>query len=385
MHERLLEGMLALPCPAVPHEIAIGTGRVPNASVGLAVGDGIKLADGLKILVQYARVLECACRKPESQIGKFLAGHSETCTGALAWLAGLVIPLRDVRSMEPTYERYLDLWAQPDGGKHSPDEQLAFEVHQAIPEQDVDFTRYLLSLSFPGSHEYDVLVAQNILRLNPGGTLADFRGDFEHWRDRGLLHCLLVAARFMPTLNDWLAVEEHREAAWWGEMLTELNGAKSMDDVEAAVRDIGLAFGEGSLAGTHLAAVLDRIGVLMRVKSNSTGRLFDDCLESWKLGGHSRPHQIWARAKHQLESSLPPSLLCPRLFGAKRGSWGYSNLSLAYANDRLFIEQLALEYVPKCELIKSTCNPKLDPAARIQVCLVCWLCLDFIENARTNA
>ena len=377
--------MRGLPCPPAASEWSeVGLAQAPP-EVSLAVGDAIKLADSLKILSQYARVLESACRRPDTPVGKCLSGLPEACAGThLDWFGPLLAPLKDVGHLEATYARYLELWARPDGGKTASDEHLAFEVHQAIPHEDVDFTRYLLGLSFPGSREYEVLVAQNILRLNPEGSLGEFRGEFKRWRDRGLLHSLLIGARFMPTLNDWLAVEHHREAAWWGDMLLGVNCARTMAEAEAAVADLGIAFAHGSEAGTQVAGTLDRIGILMGIKSNAAPgnkTELQECLAAWTLGADSPAHEIWAQAKRQLEASLPPSLLCPSLFGAKRGSWGFPSLTLAYEGGRLFIREERLTFVPKPGTkTRPTRNPnvkielpggkptsaKPDPAARIQ-------------------
>ena len=97
LHDRLTQSMQALACPPSKSVWLFGNDSrfmAPSQS-SMAVGDSIKLADGLKILAQYARVLDNACRHPESAVGRCLGDSAEACVGTgLEWFGGLFICCR---------------------------------------------------------------------------------------------------------------------------------------------------------------------------------------------------------------------------------------------------------------------------------------------------
>jgi hypothetical protein len=115
--------------------------------------------------------------------------------------------------------------------------------------------------------EYELEVAHSILRLHAPATLDDLRERLPEWRSQGLLHVLAVAASNMPEPADWLQQAPDRNAESLGYCLEALNRAprEYARSIESFIETQDLA----SASGQAIAATLDRLAILMDVKSNA--------------------------------------------------------------------------------------------------------------------
>ena len=252
------------------------------------------------------------------------------------------------------YGRQLGLFRQVYSGAPPSEKGGLFEMYKAVPNKDRCLMRHILGKSHPDCPEYLVDVAQAIARLHKDITFDELDACLSEqgWKRSGLLYPLVVAARYMPTLNDWLPVglascqqlESHKHASLAGfeEVLRQANSADSVKAIEPHLEAFTNSMDWDTPAGLAIAGTLDRLAILMRVRSNSGTDLDRDLKAFPSLGDWI---DVWKHAKPALEQHLPPSALCPRLHGCRRATWGHASLSLAYRDHGLFIQQTTLEWV----------------------------------------
>ena len=223
--------------------------------------------------------------------------------------------------------------------------ELVYQLHQWVPHLDRGLTRHVLANNgIGGLKEYEVEVAQSLSRLYPKATLSEFKERLDNWRGQGLLHVLMLAARRMPTLNDWLPVDKQGDAERWADVLSEANAAK---DADMLGNRLNLLFQEmdwGSPACLSIAGTLDRLAVLMRVRSNAAGSFgLDEALQAFPASPDWI--EILLNGKGHLERCMPPSVLCPRLHGHPRPTWGYQRLTPKYVDGALRFVEDKLEWI----------------------------------------
>ena len=324
----------------------------PPETPSIAVGDAIVLADKIRIFEQYARVVSQACLGNGGNGGGFLSG--EQLPAQLEWFEPLRQAVQSPTRLHPTFARQLGLFR---GGTASgivsapgtADEYYAMQ--QAVPYVDLELVRHMLSLARPGSLRYEAHVSSHILRLHRDLPFADHMLRLENWRDAGLLHPILLAVSYMPTLNDWLPVELHREAAGWGEIIAELNAASGPDEIEEALRGLDTRVDWSGPAGLAIAGILDRLAVGMRVLSNSPpgGPGLDEALRGFPDWSGARLAAVWKGARAALETRLPPCVLCPRMADFRRATWGYKMLTPTYDGKGVRFAERELEWVEPFE------------------------------------
>ena len=305
----------------------------------IAVGDSIRLADSVKVFEQSARALSRGLRDPAGPIGAFLAGAEPA--PQLQWLDRLRAPLLFNERLVPTFERQLELF-RPEGG---PVAGQYYAMLQAVPNLDLDLVNYVVRMALPSSQAYEARVAMALMAVAPDLPYDVFRKRLASWRSEGLLFPLLVAARHMPALNDWLPVELQPPAAAWQDVLDGLNAARNQADLDAALDRIDQRIDWGGHAGLFISSLLDRAAVKMRVLSHRSADL-DAALALFPDWSAARTPEIWRDLKAALEAAIPPSALCPRLAGYKAPTWGYAALTPSYspATGLAFAEQ-RLEWV----------------------------------------
>ena len=332
--------------------------HAPPEMPSIAVGNAIDLVDNIRILQQYARVVSQACRGGESQMGQFLAGQS--LPPQLAWFEPLRAPVRSPVRLQPTFERQLRLFRSRPGHAPPADPSAGdavrasdyYAMQQVMPFVDLGLVRHLLSLGRPESTEYEARVSCHLLRLERGLSWPEHLRRLDSWRETSLLHPLLLAAASMPTLNDWLPVDMHNECAPWGDVLTEINGARSAEELGAALESLDSRIDWAGPAGLAIAGLLDRLAVAMRVLSNAPAGdscSLDDALARFPDWSEATPPSIWKGVREALERTMPPSLLCVRMSGFRRGTWSYEALTPVYDGTGVRFAERALEWVEPFE------------------------------------
>ena len=185
-----------------------------------------------------------------------------------------------------------------------------------------------------GTHkEYDLHVAHSILRLHSPATLEELHQTLSAWRNQGLLHVLSVAALNMPDLSDWF----HDAAPHTAELATLKTFFQCLRSLVEKPQDYIKAISNfidsqdpASPTYQAIAAILDRLAVLMSVKSNAENEPYHDleyALKDFPRLEALEPHDVWTRLKPALVRSLPPSVLrvdpvCARKRGKQaKGTW----------------------------------------------------------------
>jgi hypothetical protein len=208
----------------------------------------------------------------------------------------------------------------------------AYQLAQSLPHFDRDLTAYYLNLP-PTAREYDLHVAHSIMRLHSPPTPEALAAQLASWRNQGLLHVLHVAVLNMPTLTDWFPTDapdptRNRDAAALAYLLG-LPRTPGAGYQEAIARFIATQ-NPATPTAQAIATTLDRLAILMGVKSNAVEEPDHDlaaCLAAFPHLDSLEPQDVWARIKPALIRACPPSLLLVDPFCAKKrvrqakGTW----------------------------------------------------------------
>lgn len=308
---------------------------LPATAGGARVGQSWARLNQLRVLDQYARLLGELC-----SAHPYLQGAPVTCVLGLEWLSGL---LEDVRAQTSAdrlnIEKLAAFYAKQRGGELG---ESLFNLHLSMPCYDREVTRALLRHHFPCSNEYELDVCRLMLRA-PGLTYGAWLADFPRWRSKGLFYPLCVAALYMPDQDDWLPRECHSNhlACVFHNFVQSVHHPGA--DPIPLLNELQAAWAaDNTHTNLLLAHALDRVAVLMRVKSN--GRLADSrdfalqpALDSFPRSFGADPcdatYHAWHALKYRIEDAIPPSLLCAPLVRPKRQTWGLAGLTLGVSPD----------------------------------------------------
>jgi hypothetical protein len=154
------------------------------------------------------------------------------------------------------------------------------------------------------------------MRLHSPATLADLHNHLKSWRNQGLLHVLSVAALNMPELSDWFPPDmcslhdDNKDACSLHECLRALS--KTPRDHARIIGDFIATQDPASPTSQHIALTLDRLAILMSVKSDASLESDHDlgaALQHFPHLESLEPQDVWTRIKPALVRSLPPSVL----------------------------------------------------------------------------
>ena len=175
--------------------------------------------------------------------------------------------------------------------------------------------------------EYELDVAHSILRLHAPATLDGLRQRLPGWRAQGLLHVLAVAATHMPEPADWIPDTAADSLGYCLEALCRSPGEYA-HAIESFIATQDLA---GSPTAQAVAATLDRLAILMDVKSDAEDEAGHDlgaALAAFPKLDALPPGDAWWSIRPALERALPPSVLrlnpawaSKRAKTAFRGTW----------------------------------------------------------------
>jgi len=183
--------------------------------------------------------------------------------------------------------------------------------------------------------------------LSRGGSAAgmgyeEWLATFPTWRDTGLFFPLALSAVYMPHIEAWLP-EDKLDTAFAITFQNCLNSLGRPElDPAPALKTLASVWASDKTGSSSLIAVtLDRIAVLMGIKSNGSGpgefnlaaalasfpRSFGDeesCM-------HKCNYRAWHSIRAAVESTFPPSLLLAPCVCPKRPTWGHPRLTLQVA------------------------------------------------------
>jgi len=331
----------------------IGEPFIPDSAIispyqlDALIGDSVALTSQIKSLKQYGKLLTYACHIPESPISHFISGHPNSCVDGLEWFK----PMCDIRVIsnndQERITQMLQLWKSvPGKNDHLDDQQAAFDLMKELPNFDPDLMHFFLNDH--NLHEYEIQVAGILLRLFP--RMDTFLGEFHNWRSRGLTIPLLLACNYMPHILDWVpeALSQESSSKSFSTLIISMNLATSPEDVKSILMDLSdQDINESS--GQKIAQLLDRVAILMRVKSNGLETYdLDTCLHSFPNLQAADIPDIWSNIKNSIECSFPPSLLATPVTKPLQDTWGYPSLTYQVTGDGMTLRfsENKLQWIP---------------------------------------
>lgn len=308
----------------------------------------------IKVLHQYTSLLSEAA-SGQGVHSPLLCGGAEVCQthASLAWFAPLCCPVtQSNNSNSSEYQKHVDIWRQANPGLYSHAE-AAYHVHQGYVVEDRNMTRFLVSQILQTAKEYEVAIAGNILRARPA-SYEEFHDQLTNWRRAGLYHPLCLAARNLPRAEQWVPKSHLHEASDWQDLLDQFNQSSccSQHRMEAVC---GALVDRSPSLCNHICAMLDKVAILTRVKSNPSSPTASHCLDDYlemlqlPLDETHSPYThclaTWGKLRQVIEEAVPPSLMCPALYPSNRGAWGYSRMDLAMRHGSLCIDAGPLQWI----------------------------------------
>ena len=169
----------------------------------------------------------------------------------------------------------------------------AFRVLTSIPH----FDRAVASLCLSCELEYELDVARAIVQLGEQ-SVTRAQQKLACWRRRGLYYPLLVAAYRMPSQEEWLPVGLLNEASahGLGIFLDDVQKCRSHEQYAAHLTAFMASQDLSEASARCIARVLDRLAILMRVKSNAGRRdehSLDACLRAFPPLDTLDARDIW--------------------------------------------------------------------------------------------
>jgi len=236
-----------------------------------------------------------------------LANSPAACQDVLQWFAHLAQPCRGLDpAASARIGQLLQLHAAAcptQQGQTSAQDQ-AYALALSLPHYDRDLTAFYLQ-HLPRM-EYELDVAHSILRLHAPATLDALRQRLPVWRSQGLLHVLALAAAHMPEPADWPAHDSSLAHCLEALQRAPREHAKTIESF-IATQDLATPGGQA------VAATLDRLAILMDVKSDAETEAGHDlamALEAFPSNLEALPQaELWCSLKPALENALPPSIL----------------------------------------------------------------------------
>lgn len=328
----------------------------PPPSPILPHGSLWSLVNHIKVLHQYTSLLSEAA-SGQGVHSPLLCGSVEMCqTHALGWFTPLCCPIseKSTESTENEYQKHVDIWRQANPGLYSHSE-AAYHVHQGYTVEDRNMTRFLVSKILQTAKEYEVDIAGNILRARPS-SYEEFHDQFTNWRRAGLYHTLCLAARNLPKADQWVPKSQLHEAGDWQDLLDQFNQSSFCSKHRMAAVCESL-MDRSPMLCNHICAMLDRVAILTRVKSNPTSPTASHCLDDYlhmlqlpidEASPYTHCLATWGKLRQVIEDAVPPSLMCPSLYPpSNRGAWGYSRMDLMMKHDSLCINPGPLQWIEK--------------------------------------
>lgn len=312
----------------------------PPSSPTLPCGTLWELVNQIKVLHQYTELVAEAARGHGAHAFA-LYGGPEACVEGLEWMAPLCLSVEAPPALDD-YHEHMAIWRANNPGDFT-DAEAAFHVHQSYVVEDPHMTRFLASLIMPGAKEYERAIAGNILRVRPA-SFKEFQSDFLGWRKACMYHPLCLAAQNMPRAESWMPQHLLHEGQDWQELLDEFNQSGFCTGHRLAGFCEKLADRSPEL-NNHICGVLDRVAILMRVKSNHVPSLadggvktLDDVLyrlqfQSDPLSPYTHSLKMWGTLKPTLEASLPPSLMCQAMCSFRHDTWSCPTLELRVVDE----------------------------------------------------
>lgn len=276
--------------------------------------------EDLKILKQYTKLLSQACHAPQDD--QPLSAHAQPLSPTpsayprnLQWFEHLAKPYEGLDEFGTSrITELLRLHAACDKSVPALPRAQAYELAKSLPHFDRDLTAYYLCLPVHAK-EYELHVAHSIMRLHNPSDLDDLRHRLATWRHQGLIHVLSLAALHMPELSDWFPVSapDHNRDEEACSLLLCLDALRKKPlDYAHAIEDFIATQDRASPTAQAIAATLDRLAILLSVKSNAPAEPDHDLRAALAAFPHLEavePQDAWVRLKPALVRSLPPSVL----------------------------------------------------------------------------
>ena len=326
--------------PKLRHDKWFHSKGTPPVSPTLPCCNLWELVNQIKVLHQYTELVAEAA-SGHGPHASALYGGPEACVDGLEWMAPLSLSL-DLPACLEDYHEHLAIWRATNHGDYS-DAEAAYHVHQSYVVEDPHMTRFLVSLLKPDAKEYDRAIAGNILRARPS-SFEEFEAEFLGWRNACMYHPVCLAAQNMPRAESWVPPNLMHESHDLQDLLDDFNQSGFCTGPRLAGFCEKLADRSTEL-NNHICGILDRVAVVMRVKSNHQPcgegvavQALDDVLpklqfQSDPLSPYTHSLKMWGTLKPTLEECLPPSLMCQAMCRFRNDTWSCPRLELRISDE----------------------------------------------------
>jgi len=343
-------GIAAWSAPAVIADPQHALGATAGRSHAEAIADVWQQLNSLRVMAQYTRTLGVMCEHHP-----FLHAHPSTCVIGLEWLSRFVQPIQEpAQDVRDSLEQSVEMFRQAQQRALGPTasaitrERATFDYHSRLTCSDRDVTRILIAQHFPTMEckEYHVDVCAYMLTRGIGMAYDDWLSAFPAWRDTGLLFPLALSAAYMPRVEAWLPEDKlDTSFAITFQRCLDTLGRPDVDPAPA-LKAMAAVWAADSTGSAHLIAVtLDRVAVLMGVKSNGSGpgefslaaalAAFPRSFGDPDAGMHECNYRAWHAIRAAVEATFPPSLLLAPCVRPKRPTWGHPSLTIEVATEGL--------------------------------------------------
>ena len=218
-----------------------------------------------------------ACKLSEACTG-CLPAISKPCTDALGWFKTLT----ETYTMQKEELEQHDVTLQLGRALHPgmTDPEVSLTLLQSLPHFDRGLC--LASLGLESMPVYELAICSDMIRLNRAMSLATFRAEAGSWRECGLYHVLMLAARHMPDIASWVDEKHRGESSAKGLecLLRSLSPGQCKTCTEArdAVGKFVASQSMGQASALRIAAVLERLAVCMGVRCLACSSFCSICL-----------------------------------------------------------------------------------------------------------
>jgi hypothetical protein len=259
---------------------------------------------------EEAKTLAIACHFPHTTAGLALSGSRETCIPPLDWFRSLSEAYSPTLMDQDRLMGMLKIGARvhPDVSEYD----MAFHLMKQLPSYD--WSLAYCCVGKPFVRACDLEVGKIAMRIGMASTQDEFKQTMDSWKDKGLLYVLAMGAEYMGDLVCWMPPEHHTENSAGGlaTVLGRLKQARSQLEVQNALEDFVASQDSREQSCMYGARMLDRLAILMGVKSNAgASKDHDLCVSLSRFPRFDQKPavHIWQGIKPALESCMPPSLL----------------------------------------------------------------------------
>ncbi len=272
---------------------------------------------------------------------------SEVIPQHLQWISTLYDPIVISETLDKKFNEQIRCWESTEGKKDLL--QSAFEVYKVTPIYDPEYSRFLASVLDPSGSNFVGEIVENVLSSNKTNGkfgLEAFKKEVYSWQEKMNVHLFLMAARHMGTKSMWKSNCDFLEAT-----LQKVNAINTT--WEEKMNSIGELCSDTQ--DVCVPATLQHLQYLLCLKKIDTKPL------------QVPLEQFLCTCIKKLPQVFPAFLLCPRVSGYTKKTWGFESLKMNMTKKDIEIVSGPFTIVENTELSKYlvlSCNVLLNNIAK---------------------